>query len=261
MAKYEHVMLAHKFRPEKHLKLKAHWCWSEKLDGMRALWTGRELVSRTGKPVHAPEWFLATFPEDLQLDGELWIGRGQFQQTMSAVRKKKPVDREWGRVRYRVFDTPTLRDKPFYYRYHTLQQRLGPERVVPHWSLPTGIDPLPKILEAFARQVELGAEGIMLRDQLSPYEFCRSHRLLKVKPEDVTTAIVIGHTPGEGKHEGRLGALECRLENGVCFSVGTGFSDVQRENPPKPTSRISVKHMGLTDQGVPRFPVFNGVVA
>ncbi len=42
------------------------------------------------------------------------------------------------------------------------------------------------------------------------------------------------------------------------FKVGTGFSDHQREHPPAVGSIITYKFQELTDDGVPRFPVFVG---
>src|SRR5580692_396561 len=35
----------------------AGWWMSEKLDGVRAYWTGREFLSRLGNPFHVPDWF------------------------------------------------------------------------------------------------------------------------------------------------------------------------------------------------------------
>ncbi len=55
----------------------AGWWMSEKLDGVRAHWDGRALISRLGNPFHAPDWFLAGLPPT-PLDGELWIGRKAF---------------------------------------------------------------------------------------------------------------------------------------------------------------------------------------
>jgi len=79
------------------------WLMSEKLDGVRAIWTGAELLSRNGNKFFAPEWFTAQLPKGVFLDGELFMGRGQFQKTVSAVRKKTAVDLEWSGVRYCVF--------------------------------------------------------------------------------------------------------------------------------------------------------------
>src|SRR5690606_1286923 len=52
---------------------------SEKLDGVRAYWDGQQLISRQGNRFNAPPWFTANFP-DTPLDGELWGGRGTFEQ-------------------------------------------------------------------------------------------------------------------------------------------------------------------------------------
>ena len=46
------------------------------------------------------------------------------------------------------------------------------------------------------------------------------------------------------------------LPGGLTFSVGTGFSDAQRENPPAVGSTITYRYQELTDRGVPRFPSF-----
>ena len=56
----------------------AGWWLSEKLDGVRAYWDGKSLISRLGNRFHAPDWFLEGLP-DIPLDGELWIGRKAFQ--------------------------------------------------------------------------------------------------------------------------------------------------------------------------------------
>ena len=41
----------------------AGWWMSEKLDGVRAYWTGRgEFLSRLGNPFHVPDWFSAGLP-------------------------------------------------------------------------------------------------------------------------------------------------------------------------------------------------------
>jgi len=63
------------------------WLLSEKLDGMRAWWDGSNMWSRQGKPVYAPPWWLAALPRDFALDGELWLGRGRFQECMGIVRQ------------------------------------------------------------------------------------------------------------------------------------------------------------------------------
>src|SRR5262249_32262497 len=58
----------------------AGWWMSEKLDGVRASWTGQEFLSRLGNPFHVPDWFSAGLPRE-PLDGEFWIDRKSFQRT------------------------------------------------------------------------------------------------------------------------------------------------------------------------------------
>jgi DNA ligase-1 len=73
---------------------------------------------------------------------------------------------------------------------------------------------------------------------------------------------VLAHIPGKGKHEGRLGALRCRLDAPgavVLVDVGTGFTDAEREAPPPVGTTITVRYQELTPAGVPRFPVFVSV--
>jgi len=50
---------------------------SEKLDGMRAVWKGGGLLTRNNHPIHYPPYFTDAWPKET-LDGELWLGRGQF---------------------------------------------------------------------------------------------------------------------------------------------------------------------------------------
>ena len=67
------------------------------------------------------------------------------------------------------------------------------------------------------------------------------------------------HLPGAGRHKGRLGALQVELPDGTRFSVGTGFSDAERENPPPIGSVITFRYQELSDGGVPRFPSYIAV--
>src|SRR5262249_32587410 len=61
---------------------------------------------------------------------------------------------------------------------------------------------------------------------------------------------------GRGRHKGRPGPLVGQLPDGTEFSVGTGFSDKQRESPPPIGSTITYRFQELSTGGVPRFPSF-----
>src|SRR5438552_10550272 len=67
------------------------WLMSEKLDGVRCYFDGKQFLSRQGNLFHAPEWFLEGLP-DTPLDGELWIDRKKFQRTVSIVRRQDKTE-------------------------------------------------------------------------------------------------------------------------------------------------------------------------
>ena len=99
----------------------------------------------------------------------------------------------------------------------------------------------------------------MLRQPGSKYESGRSRTLLKVKSFHDDEARVLQHVEGAGKHKGRLGALLVELKNGKTFSVGTGFSDAERAQPPPVGSLITFRYQELSEGGIPRFPSYVGV--
>jgi len=233
------------------------WWLSEKLDGVRAYWDGKQFWSRLGNPFHAPDWFIKGLP-NVPLDGELWLDRKKFQRTVSIVRRQDKSD-HWKEIRYLVFDAPRL-EKGFEKRVEHVREMLQvnkPEFAVAHeHQLCKGIDHLRAEL---ARFEALGGEGLMMRKAGSKYENGRSSTLLKVKNFYDAEARVLKHVPGKGRHKGRLGALEVELEDGTRFSVGTGFSDAERDKPPAVGSLITFRYQELSDGGVPRFPSYVGV--
>ena len=78
---------------------------SEKYDGVRALWDGKALYTRTERLIPAPAWFTKGLPST-PLDGELRLARGKFDALSGAVRKDKPIYAEWRGVTYLVFKLP-----------------------------------------------------------------------------------------------------------------------------------------------------------
>lgn len=76
---------------------------SEKYDGMRCLWTGDALVSRNNNPVNAPPELIRQLPDKIALDGELYLGRNRFQETMRIVRRASGTVSDWSEVKYMIF--------------------------------------------------------------------------------------------------------------------------------------------------------------
>ena len=93
-------LLAHTYNPEKHNV--DGWFLSEKLDGVRALFDGEFLYSRTGKMFKPPTYWIEEVTSGALLDGELFIDRGKFQETVSIVRSVKE-DKGWDKIKYKVF--------------------------------------------------------------------------------------------------------------------------------------------------------------
>ena len=145
----------------------AGWWMSEKLDGVRAVWDCRQLRTRTGNVIHAPAWFLRDLPVGEPLDGELWLGRGRFQETVSVV-QSHDAGPEWRQVRYAVFDAPMALGG-FEDRLAAIGDALagdGPAYVLP--QRPCGGQ--DDLLEELARVEHQGGEGVMLRQPGSGYE-------------------------------------------------------------------------------------------
>jgi DNA ligase-1 len=113
------------------------WYASEKLDGFRCFWDGglsrgvkvgmvpyaakvivssgkskkwldwpaTGLWSRYGNPIWAPDSFLNQLP-CCPLDGELWLGRGNFQKVAKCVKPEDGSHPDWENIKYMVFGSP-----------------------------------------------------------------------------------------------------------------------------------------------------------
>ena len=228
---------------------------SEKLDGVRAYWDEKLLRFRSGNRVNAPAWFIAKLPR-VPLDGELWLGRGRFEELSGMVRTEHPDDETWKQIKYMIFELP---DAPgtFAQRYKKIREivrdaRWAQLQAVEHFRITDRAD-LQRRLKQIVRA---GGEGLMLHRADAPYVTGRSEELLKLKPLLDTEAKVIGHIPGKGKFEGMLGSLEMETPDGKHFRIGIGFKDEVRKNPPPIGSIVTYQYRGLTKNGLPRFASF-----
>ena len=234
----------------------ADWWVSEKYDGVRGFWDGSALRTRGGERIAAPPWFTAGWPAT-PLDGELWAGRGGFEQAQSAVARQSPDDAAWRRLRYMVFDLPA--------HPGTFDERLPALRATvaaidQPWvvAVPQQRVASAARLQALLREVVAGGgEGLMLHRGSSHYRAGRGDALRKLKPHDDAEARVIAHLPGRGRHAGRLGALWVQTPEGRRFALGSGFTDAQRADPPPVGSWVTYRHRGVhPGSGLPRFASF-----
>ncbi len=233
----------------------ADYLVSEKLDGVRALWDGGMLRFRSGRPIAAPPWFLAGLPA-AALDGELWMGRHSFDPLSAIVRKGLPVDAEWQAVRYMLFDLPR-ESAPFAQRAARLRDLV--ESAAQPWLEPVA---QTRVADAASLRVRLnevvaaGGEGLVLHRTDALWAPGRSDALRKLKPVPDEEGVVLAHTAGAGKYQGRMGALLLQTPDGRQFALGSGFSDALRTSPPPVGAVVTYRYRDRTATGLPRFASF-----
>jgi DNA ligase-1 len=228
---------------------------SEKLDGVRALWDGQTLRFRSGRPIAAPVWFLAGLP-NVALDGELWAGRGSFEVLSGSVRKTTPVDAEWRKLRYMVFDLPHD-PRPFAERAKAITELLAMAKE--DWLqavLQSKVADLAALQARLDAVLAGGGEGLVLHRMDALWRSGRSDAVRKLKAQPDEEGLVLAQMPGTGKYQGRMGALLLKAPDGQQFSLGTGFSDAQRAEPPTVGSWVTYRYRGRTASGLPRFASF-----
>ncbi|MEO6421849.1 MAG: DNA ligase [Candidatus Nitrotoga sp.] len=247
------VMLANVFRS--NIPLAEYWV-SEKFDGMRGYWDGEKLLTRNGEHIEAPAWFITGWP-NIPLDGELWIGYGQFSRTVSAVRKKIPDEAQWRMLHFMIFDLPA-HPGSYSERNAALQSvitQIGQPWV--HHVKQFKVTDQAALKVMLKQVVKQGGEGLMLHRGASLYRAIRSDDLLKLKPYEDAEAKVIAYLPGKGKYANTLGALEVESADGLRFRLGTGLSDADRLHPPQLGSWVTYRYNGLNEKtGIPRFARF-----
>ncbi|MGM0518368.1 MAG: DNA ligase [Campylobacterota bacterium] len=235
---------------KKNMDIKG-WYMSEKLDGIRAFWNGKELLSKNGNKIYAPSWFIKSLPK-FSLDGELWTKRNDFETIQSIVLDKTP-SKNWKKISYNIFEVPNAKGN-FAKRLNKLKLWLK-EHPTSHLNVISQIVcQNKKHLETYLNElVNKKAEGIILKNPNLSYFTGRNSNILKVKKFFDDEAVVIGinrHSNGDFK------SLKVKLKNGVIFNLGTGFTNQQRKNHPKVGDIVTFKFYGLTKYKKPKFASF-----
>lgn len=232
----------------------AGWLMSEKLDGIRGYWTGKNLITRKGRTIHAPAWFTENLPP-FALDGELWRKRDDFAFVQNTVLDRVPSE-SWREITYNIFEVPEM-DGDFRERLEKARAWFA-AHPAPHVRLIEqtacqGQDHLRVFLENIE---SLGGEGVIVKDPTRPFLAGRTAFSLKVKTFSDMEGTVIAHNPGRGRFAGMMGSLTLLLENGISFKVGSGFTLAERRDPPPVGAVVTFKYQGFTRNGIPRFASF-----
>jgi DNA ligase-1 len=146
------------------------WLVSEKLNGCRAYYDGSQFWTRGGFVIAAPDWFMDGLP-GVPLDGEIWAGRGRFEEARCAVQYG-----HWTRrCRFVAFDAPDVPGR--WQRRMATAGRLW--RDVVTFEACQGHGWLMERLQDVQRG---GGEGLVIRNPvITGYETGRTANLLKVK--------------------------------------------------------------------------------
>lgn len=166
------------------------WLMSEKLDGVRAYWDGKRLLSRGGHEFKTPKWFTKDFPP-FEIDGELWSKRGDFENISSVVRKQIPHT-GWKQLTYNIFEVLNQKGG-LLSRLSVLEKYLKkhPNRYIKIIRQSTCKD--KNHLKAFLKEVETkSGEGVVIRNPDSPYINKRTAQALKVKSFDDSECEIVG---------------------------------------------------------------------
>lgn len=265
---------------------------SPKLDGIRCSIVGGKALSRTLKPIPNKHIYgqLST-PKLNGLDGELIVGNPTSKTCYTDSVSNVMAFDKTPNYTYYVFDHHEVSGS-FARRFQELLASLGqwnkfPQICLLEQNLLANEDDM---LAYEAAKVEEGYEGIILRSPEAPYKFGRSTvkegYLLKVKRFQDSEAEIIGFEEemfngnaaetnelGRTKRstaaaglsgKGTLGAFKVRdLGTGIEFSIGTGFTALQRglfwQRQDEYIGKfVRYKHFPIGAKDRPRHPVFTG---
>lgn len=225
-----------------------------KLDGVRCLTiidqaTGTvEQFTRNGKPLENFKHITEALQPYVNELGRSWVLDGEvvsdnFQTLMRQVHRKKDVQAQDAKLM--LFDAIPLPE----FKQGKSVMGLRKRRVMLE-ELAMQLEGIPSIglieqtrvdLDTFEGRADMeaymenmvaqGYEGIMIKDDDTPYECKRSTAWLKQKPYIEVSLEVTEVEEGTGRNTGRLGAVVCRgTDDGkeIRVNVGSGFTDDDR---------------------------------
>ena len=249
-------------------QLPTDWWATEKIDGIRAIWTGTKFITRTLRDYPAvPDYILQEMPANFPLDGEFFVDYGKFDLISGAASKKRSSD--WPpHVKFMVFDYPCHEPLTYDERYDLLKIKLadhfsGTKPTVLHLLNRKKIPP-EKFKTALQAIWDKGGEGLVLRNPLGLYRSGkRSKDALKVKNIFEEEATVLNYSKPPAHKNWQGGALLVKdVKSGIEFKVGSGLNNFQRENLFAEFPRgsiITYTYMEKTKNNKPRHPVVKGI--
>lgn len=149
------------------------WLLSEKLDGWRLMWDGKNYVTRQGLILQCPDSWYVGMP-DHALDGELFAGRGHFNSIQHRIKHG------FDGLTFHVFDVIDHRSA-FSVRAKFLANMDLPSHCVKvsHRKVST----VEEMIEIANSIVDDGGEGVVVRNPKWKYSGGRSWDVLRHVPQ------------------------------------------------------------------------------
>ncbi len=236
-----------------------------KLDGVRCLMivdftTPKPVtfLSRSGKPYTTLDHISTTVmksngkvPIKFVLDGEIYSDELTFQEITQAVKKQYPNSLK---LKFRAYDI--VNDKPCSERMwdtKELVEKIKSDSI--QFVDTVNLQNKEEVMNWHNDWVSQGYEGAMIRHYTGTYgQGQRSSDLLKVKEFDETELKFMYWEYGQRKED--LIAV-CMSDKGEVRAkmVGTKIEKEELEKRPQHTGLLTIKHFGLTDEGLLRFPI------
>lgn len=270
-------MLAHTYEPDSTKRKKndiVYPCFVQpKLDGLRCVVYQRDgkilYQSRNGVYYETMEYLSSSLSSvfdrypDIILDGELYTKDYPFEELAGMIRKKNSKLTEQDQeklklVKYHIYDVVD-ETMDFTGRIEFLSNEVATSEYLVLVPTVRCVDKV-KFREMFARWVEEGYEGIMLRNSSGLYRTnYRSHDLQKYKEFKEDEYEIVGYREGEGRDEGTV-LWMCVTPEGRQFSVRPrGSMELRRElfqeGDKYVGKKLTVIYQELSEMKVPRFPV------
>jgi DNA ligase-1 len=221
-----------------------------------------KIISRQGKPYTIPQ--LSDWAEEhrdtLPLDGELYNhGELSFQEITSAVKKQSEMTKM---IKYVIYDRPVYGEdnSERWGRLLDMNDRGIFDNSPVYLSTYKICYDMDEVREYHRECVADGYEGVIIRNFDAPYEFgFRSRNLIKLKDFEDSEFTIVDVVEGTGRDAGTA-VFELSLPDSRTFKARpVGEFEKRKEYFDRSSELIgkqcTVKYQGMSDDGVPRFPV------